>query len=69
MQFYMLPNNEKRKQINRIMQQSASTFNHSVTAQHYIDLYEKILQCPLINVKSTGTQGINKNFGEKAANI
>ncbi|NQT54763.1 MAG: glycogen/starch synthase, partial [Desulfobacteraceae bacterium] len=51
MQFYMLPIKAKERQINRIMMQSASKFNHRVTAQHYIDLYEKMLQRPLINIK------------------
>jgi len=31
------------------MAESAETFNHSVTARHYIDLYEKMLRRPLIN--------------------
>jgi hypothetical protein len=30
------------------MVQSATAFNHAVTAQNYIDLYEKMLQRPLI---------------------
>lgn len=42
MQFYMLPIKAKERQINRIMMQSASKFNHRVTARHYIDLYEKM---------------------------
>lgn len=49
MQFYVLPIKAKKRQINRIMMQSASKFNHRVTAQHYIALYEKMLQRPLIN--------------------
>jgi starch synthase len=49
MDFYSLPQKVKKKQIERIMAQSADTFNHSVTARHYIDLYEKMLQRPLIN--------------------
>ena len=65
MQFYMLPTEEKEKQISRIMKQSASKFNHSVTAQHYIDLYEKMLQRPLINRKITGARRIDKNIGKK----
>lgn len=51
MQFYMLPTQVKEQQIKRIMMQSASQFNHRVTAQHYINLYEKMLQRPLINIK------------------
>ncbi|MBU1055700.1 MAG: glycogen/starch synthase [Proteobacteria bacterium] len=46
--FYKLPSNVKQKQIKRVMQQSIGSFNHSVTAKHYINLYEKMLQRPLI---------------------
>jgi len=49
MEFYNLPQKLKKKQIERIMTQSAVTFNHSVTARRYIDLYEKMLQRPLVN--------------------
>jgi len=49
MEFYNLPQKLKKKQIERIMTQSATTFNHSVTARRYIDLYEKMLQRPLVN--------------------
>ncbi len=48
MQFYMLPVQIRERQINRIMMQSASKFNHHVAAQRYIELYEKILKRPLI---------------------
>ncbi len=51
MQFYMLPNTEKKQQIYRIMKQSSTLFNHAITARQYIDLYEKILQRPLIYIK------------------
>jgi hypothetical protein len=44
MQFYMFPNTEKERQIYRTMTQSATSFNHTVTAYQYIDLYEKILE-------------------------
>ena len=33
------------------MTESAATFNHSVTARHYIDLYEKMLERPLVNAE------------------
>ena len=49
MRFYDLPQKVKKQQIERIMTQSAATFNHAVTARRYIDLYEKMLQRPLIN--------------------
>jgi starch synthase/alpha-amylase len=49
MDFYDLPDTVKHKQIHRIMQQSAASFNHANTARQYIDLYEKMLARPLIN--------------------
>ncbi|MGD8449529.1 MAG: glycogen/starch synthase [Desulfobacterales bacterium] len=49
MQFYDLSPNIKEQQIRRIMAQSTATFNHSVTAAKYIDLYERMLQRPFIN--------------------
>lgn len=48
MRFYHLPKIVRNRQIRRIMKQSTKTFNHNVTAKHYIDLYEKILDRPLI---------------------
>ena len=47
-EFFNLPEEIRQGQIERIMKQSATTFNHSVTARHYIDLYEKMLQRLLI---------------------
>jgi len=49
MRFYRLDMKVKRKQIKRIMEQSCQTFNHTVTARQYIDLYEKMLQRPLFS--------------------
>jgi starch synthase len=48
MSFYDLPQKIKKQQIERIMTQSAATFNHAVTARKYIDLYEKMLKRPLV---------------------
>ncbi len=48
MAFYNLPPEEKNPQIQRIMKESAAMFNHEVTARQYIELYEKMLQRPLI---------------------
>lgn len=48
MEFYHLPEEIKNPQIQRIMNESVASFNHSVTAKQYIDLYEKMLQRPLI---------------------
>jgi len=68
MQFYQLPAKEKQKQVKRIMMQGVATFNHKVTAQHYIDLYEKMLQRPLVNRQNTKPHGIKNNSGKKAHN-
>ena len=48
MKFYKIPKNIKSRQIERIMTESAANFNYDVTAQQYIELYEKMLQRPLI---------------------
>jgi starch synthase/alpha-amylase len=48
MTFYNGSPNTKVKQIRRIMKESAARFTHANTAQHYIALYEKMLQRPLI---------------------
>ena len=49
MNFYNLPQEVKAHQIERIMTESTAAFNHAVTARQYIDLYEKMLERPLIN--------------------
>jgi starch synthase/alpha-amylase len=49
MHFYNLPRDIKNKQIERIMDQSATQFTHEATARCYIDLYEKMLDRPLIS--------------------
>jgi starch synthase/alpha-amylase len=48
MRFFNQPQAVRAAQVARIMAQSAATFNHAVTAQNYIDLYEKMLERPLI---------------------
>ncbi len=50
MRFYRRPAHKKKVQIGRIMQESAGTFNHAVTARRYIELYERMLQRPLVSV-------------------
>lgn len=47
MDFYHLPENVRETQITRIMTESKKRFNHSVCAQHYIDIYEDMLKVPL----------------------
>jgi starch synthase/alpha-amylase len=55
MQFYNLPEKIRAAQIKRIMEKSAVTYTHANTARKYIDLYEKMLQRPLVadKVKET----------------
>jgi len=48
MDFYELPDQVRKKQIQRIMHHGLATFNHEVNARQYIDLYEKMLERPLI---------------------
>jgi len=48
MLFYERPANQREDQIKRIMVHAEKTFNHDVTARHYINLYEKMLQRPLL---------------------
>ena len=65
MQFYLLPLKKRARQVKRIMQQSAITFNHRVTAQRYIDLYEKMLQRPLIQPENLEIRAVAKNRTKK----
>jgi len=51
MQFYMLPVQERERQISRIMMQSALNFSYNVSTQRYVALYEKMLKRPLIAQK------------------
>jgi glycogen synthase len=45
----LLAEADKQHQIERIMRESAATFSHANTARHYIDLYERMLERPLIS--------------------
>ena len=49
MNFYRLNTATRKKQISRIMKESKDRFNHSVTAQSYIDIYQQMLKRPLID--------------------
>ncbi len=46
--FHMLPANIKRNHIKRIMIESKETYNHDNCARQYIELYEKMVDRPLI---------------------
>ncbi len=49
MEFHKLPNHIRVMERKRIMEESLATFNHSVTAKQYIDIYESMLKRPLVN--------------------
>ena len=49
MKFYNQPREIKKKQLKRIMTESAASFTYANTASQYIQLYEKMLKRPLIN--------------------
>jgi starch synthase/alpha-amylase len=48
MDFYALEPSKRAQHISRIMTQALETFNHEVNARQYIDLYEQMLDRPLI---------------------
>jgi starch synthase len=65
MKFHMMPPDIKERQIRRIMTQSAAIFNHRVTARQYIDLYEKMLQRPLIHRQNIDASNIHNISSQK----
>ncbi|MBI9085816.1 MAG: glycogen/starch synthase [Desulfobacterales bacterium] len=48
MGFHERPAAVRAREVRRIMKESAAAFNHSVTARRYIDLYETMLDRPLV---------------------
>jgi starch synthase len=49
MDFYALPIKTKEHHTTRIMRNALETFTHSVNARRYIELYEKMLERPLLS--------------------
>lgn len=49
MEFYRLDVHTRGTQIGRIMTESKKRFNHAVTAQAYIDIYQQMLHRPLVD--------------------
>jgi len=49
MEFYSLDLHTRGTQIGRVMAESKARFNHKVTAQAYIDIYEQMLHRPLVD--------------------
>jgi starch synthase/alpha-amylase len=68
LEFFNFPEEIKQGQIERIMKESAATFNHSVTARYYIDLYEKMLKRPLINPYVDKKESSQKDAKSEAKN-
>ncbi|MBC8453519.1 hypothetical protein H8D64_00520 [PVC group bacterium] len=50
MRFHALPQETKTAQISRIMRESSEQFTHKVTARNYFDIYESMLEKPLVKV-------------------
>ena len=48
MLFHDFSPDAKNKQISRIMSQSVSEFNHQVTAEHYLNIYDRMLARPML---------------------
>ena len=77
--FYNLPRDIKNYQISWIMKQSRERFDHAVTAEQYLLLYEKMLKRPVcepikkrkegIRMKKNRTDGFGSNFAQKAYNF
>ena len=49
MDFYRLDVQTRSAHVERIMQESKERFNHAVTAQAYIDIYQQMLNRPLVD--------------------
>ena len=48
MHFHRLDPTRKRRHVRRIMTEAAARFSHAVTAQRYFELYEQMLERPLL---------------------
>jgi glycogen synthase len=49
MEFYALDVHTRGTHVGRVMAESKERFNHAVTAQAYIDIYQQMLQRPLVD--------------------
>jgi ADP-glucose type glycogen/starch synthase len=52
MEFYALPAETREREIRRIMLESAREFSHKEVARRYIEIYEKMLERPLVEKES-----------------
>jgi glycogen synthase len=48
MRFWQEPAEVRAREVTRIMLDGKARFNHNVCAQHYIDIYEKMLRRKLV---------------------
>jgi len=48
MRFWKHDEDTRTREITRIMNEAAAQFTHTVTARQYIDIYERMLQRPLV---------------------
>jgi hypothetical protein len=48
MGFYRLAPEARAQQLARVMRESAARFTHAVTAQRYIEIYERMLRRSLV---------------------
>ncbi|MCU0750200.1 MAG: glycosyltransferase, partial [Akkermansiaceae bacterium] len=52
MEFHALPYDIREREIRRIMQESAQEFSHKEVARRYIEIYEEMLERPLVEKES-----------------
>lgn len=52
MEFHALPEDVRHREISRIMQESAHEFSHQEVARRYIEIYEDMLERPLVETES-----------------
>lgn len=52
MEFHAMPENVRRREISRIMVESAREFSHREVARRYIEIYEDMLERPLVETES-----------------
>lgn len=69
LKFYMLPANTRAKQIKRIMTESAEKFTYEQSARQYIELYEKMLQRPLVVETQSVEQPVGASVGSVHQNL
>jgi starch synthase len=66
MNFYNLPASVRKQNIGRVMRQSAARFNPAATARRYMDIYEKMLQRPLVHRQSAKFQSLYQDTIRKS---